>query len=279
MDTNNSDSNKGNMSSVENVSFWIDSSFIISRSTVDRDIQTDVLIIGGGIAGISTAYKLLQAGKKVVLVEDGFIGSGETGRTTAHLASALDDRYYFLENKFGEDATKLIAESHEAAIDDIEKNVSALKIDCSFKRVNGYLFLHESDKEDSLDKEFEATQKAGLPTFLLNETPLLANGKNQRSLVFSNQAQFHVMAYLQGLLKGILSLGGTSYTQAHAEDITKKGAKVNGYTFSAKHIVVATNSPINDTFTMHTKQHAYRTYVIAGKVAKGILPYCLWWDT
>lgn len=279
MDTNNSDSNKGNMSSGENVSFWMDSSFIISCSTVDRDIQTDVLIIGGGIAGISTAYKLLQAGKKVVLVEDGFIGSGETGRTTAHLASALDDRYYFLENKFGEDATKLIAESHEAAIDDIEKNVSALKIDCSFKRVNGYLFLHESDKEDSLDKEFEATQKAGLPTFLLNETPLLANGKNQRSLVFSNQAQFHVMAYLQGLLKGILSLGGTIYTQAHAEDITKKGAKVNGYTFSAKHIVVATNSPINDTFTMHTKQHAYRTYVIAGKVAKGILPYCLWWDT
>src|SRR5690606_28748935 len=162
MDTNNSDSNKGNMSSGENVSFWMDSSFIISCSTVDRDIQTEVLIIGGGIAGLTTAYKLLQAGKKVVLVEDGYIGSGETGRTTAHLASALDDRYYFLENKFGESAAKQIAESHEAAIDEIEKIVSTLKIDCSFKRVNGYLFLHETDKEKNLHKEFEATQRAGL---------------------------------------------------------------------------------------------------------------------
>ena len=279
MDNINNESTEGRITSGDHVSFWIDSTAITSCNTPDMDIQTEVLIIGGGIAGLTTAYKLLKAGKKVVLVEDGYIGSGETGRTTAHLASALDDRYYFLENTFGEAATKLIAESHTAAIDEIEKIVTDLNIDCSFKRVNGYLFLHETDKDENLNKEFRATQKAGLQTYLLKKIPVITDGKNQRCLAFSDQAQFHVMHYLQGLVKGIISLGGTIYTQAHAEDITKEGAKVNGYTFSAKHIIVATNSPINDTLTMHTKQHAYRTYVIASKVPKGTLPYFLLWDT
>jgi glycine/D-amino acid oxidase-like deaminating enzyme/nitrite reductase/ring-hydroxylating ferredoxin subunit len=266
------------ISSGENVSFWIDSTSVISFSTPDQDTQTEVLIIGGGIAGLTTAYKLLKAGKKVVLVEDGFIGSGETGRTTAHLSCALDERYYSLENTFGEEAAKLVAESHTAAIDEIEKIVASLGIDCSFKRVNGYLFLHENDKEETLDKEFEATQRAGLSTNLLGRTPGIKD-ELLRCVAFSNQAQFHVLHYLKGLADAVISLGGIIYTESRAADITKEGAKVNGYTFSAKHIVVATNSPINDILTMHTKQYAYRTYVIAGKVPKGSLPYSLWWDT
>ena len=268
-----------NISSGDNVSFWIDSSPIISYNKPDQDIDTEVLIIGGGIAGLTTAYKLLQAGKKVVLVEDGFIGSGESGRTTAHLTCALDDRYYFLENTFGENAAKLAAESHSAAIDEIEQIINTLNIDCSFKRVNGYLFLHSTDKEENLDKEFTATQKAGLATSILQATPAIADGENQRCLVFHNQAQFHILHYLNGLAEAIIALGGNIYTEAHAEEITKNGAKVNGFNFSANDIIVATNTPVNDTLAIHTKQHAYRTYVIAGKIPKGQLPYSLWWDT
>jgi glycine/D-amino acid oxidase-like deaminating enzyme/nitrite reductase/ring-hydroxylating ferredoxin subunit len=278
MDNSNNLKNSS-ITSGENVSFWIDSAPIISYEKPVQDIQTEVLIIGGGIAGLTTAYKLLKAGKKVVLVEDGFIGSGETGRTTAHITCSLDDRYYFLENTFGQEAVKLAAESHAAAIDEIEKNVLDLNINCSFKRVNGYLFLHPTDKEENLEKEFKATQKAGLRTTMLKGIPALANCEKQSCLAFSNQAQFHVLHYLKGMAEAIISLGGIIYTEAHAEDITKKGAKVNGFTFSAEHIVVATNTPINDVVTMHTKQHAYRTYVIAGKIPKGMLPYSLWWDT
>lgn len=276
----NQSENKSNsdISSGHNVSFWIDTTAVISCNKPDQDIQTEVLIIGGGIAGLTTAYKLLKAGKKIVLVEDGFIGSGETGRTTAHLTCALDDRYYYLENIFGEEAIKLAAESHSEAIDEIENIVTSLGIDCSFKRVNGYLFLHENDKEESLDKEFQATQKAGLSTTLLGRTPGIKD-EMLRCLAFNNQAQFHILHYLKGLANAVTSLGGVIYTEAHATDITKDGAKVNGYTFSADHIVVATNSPINDLLTMHTKQYAYRTYVIAGKILKGLLPYSLWWDT
>lgn len=278
MDKSNTLKNSS-ISSGENVSFWIDSTSIISSNKPDKDIQTEVLVIGGGIAGLTTAYKLLKAGKKVVIVEDGFIGSGESGRTTAHLTSSLDDRYYFLENIFGEENTKLAAESHAAAIDEIEKIVTTQNIDCSFKRVNGYLFLDPTDKEESLDKEYKATQKAGLRTTLLKGIPGLANCEKQRCLAFSNQAQFHILHYLKGLSEAIVSLGGTIYTEAHAQNITKKGAEVNGYTFSAEHIVVATNTPVNDTLTMHTKQHAYRSYVIGGKIPKERLPHSLWWDT
>ena len=267
------------ITSGENVSFWIDTTPIISYNKPDGDVTTQVLVIGGGIAGLTTAYKLLKAGKKVVLVEDGFIGSGETGRTTAHLTCALDDRYYFLEKIFGEKTTTLAAESHAEAINEIEKIVRELNIDCSFKRVNGYLFLDPTDKEKNLIKEFHATQKAGLQTSILKGIPGLANCEDQNCLAFSDQAQFHILHYLKGLAEAIVALGGTIYTEAHAEDITKKGAKVNGYSFSAEHIVVATNTPVNDVLTMHTKQHAYRTYVIAAKVKKGVLPYSLWWDT
>lgn len=279
MDNSKSKSNEGSITSGDNVSFWIDSTPFISCNKANQDIQTEVLIIGGGIAGLTTAYKLLKAGKKVVLVEDGYIGSGETGRTTAHLTCALDNRYYFLESIFGKDAAALAAQSHSAAIDEIEKIVTTLNIDCSFKRVNGYLFLHESDKEENLDKEFQATQRAGLSTAIVDETPGIKGGEAIRSIVFRNQAQFHILKYLKGLTDAIISLGGIIYTEARAGDIKKEGATVNGYTFSASHIVVATNTPINDTLSMHTKQYAYRTYVIAGKIPKGQLPYSLWWDT
>ena len=271
--------NDGSISSGENVSFWIDSAPITAFEKPIGDAHTEVLIIGGGIAGLTTAYNLVKQGKKVVLAEDGFIGSGETGRTTAHLTSALDDRYYFLEDTFGEEGAKLAAESHTAAIAAIEKNVNDLNIDCSFKRVNGYLFLHPSDDEKNLQKEFEATQNAGLNTGLLKSTPSICNGDQTSCLAFYNQAQFHILRYLDGLAAAVVSLGGRIYTQSHAEQITKEGALINNHKFTADHIVVATNSPINDLVTMHTKQAAYRTYVIAGKIPKGKLPYALWWDT
>lgn len=279
MDTLKSQIRKGTESSGENISFWIDSASADVYGVPNGNIDTEVLIIGGGIAGLTTAYKLLKAGKKVVLVEDGLIGSGETGRTTAHLCNAFDDRYYYLEDIFGKEKTKLIAISHSEAIDEIEKIITTLGIDCSFKRVSGYLFLHETDKEENLDREFIATQNVGLNTKILEATPGIYGGNEIRCLAFSNQAQFHILNYINGLARAITSLGGVILERAHAQDISDKGAQVNGYTFSAKHIVVATNSPINNLLTMHTKQYAYRTYVIAGRIPKGSLPYSLWWDT
>ena len=266
------------ITSGEHLSYWVDSVQPLSFETLENDITTDVLIIGGGIAGLTTAYSLLMSGRQVMLVEDGLIGSGESGRTTAHLTHALDDRYYTLDKLFGAETAKLAAESHTAAIDWMEDTIRREQIDCDFTRVDGYLFLHPTDKNESLDKELEATHKAGLPTEMLDAIPGIAS-ENGRCIRFPRQGQFHIMKYLTGLARAIQMKGGKIFTNTHAEKITKEGAIANGHTIRALYIVVATNTPVNDIVTMHTKQFPYRTYVIGATIPKGSIQPSLWWDT
>ncbi len=268
----------GDITSGENTSYWIDSVEPLFFEPLHRDIDTEVLVIGGGIAGLSTAYALLKKGKKVVLVEDGLIGSGESGRTTAHLTCALDDRYYEIEKSFGESNSKKAAESHILAIDWIEKTVREEHIQCDFERIDGYLFIHPTDDKKNLQKELESTQKAGIQTLWNEQVPGIS-AENGPCLMFPNQAQFHIMKYLHGLANAIVKLGGSIHTKTQAIDIDDKGARCNGHQVKATHIIVATNTPVNDFVTMHTKQFPYRTYVVAFKIQKNKVPYALWWDT
>ena len=258
---------------------WINTVEPLAYSKLMENLDPDVVVIGGGIAGVTTAYCLSRSGKKVVILEDGFIGSGETGRTTAHLVTALDDRYYELEHTFGEKKASLIAESHREAIDFIEHTSRTEQIPCDFKRVDGYLFLHPSDKEESITKELEAATKAGLQVEEVNFMPGMPEHEG-RCLRFLNQAQFHPLKYLKGLCEAIRKNGGAIYTNTHAKEIDHTGVLTDeGFRINAKHIVVATNTPVNNLVVMHLKQYAYRTYVIAAKIKKGSLPECLWWDT
>src|SRR4051812_14234508 len=122
---------KSSVTAGTHLSYWIDSfGDPIAFPPLNKDEEAEVVIVGGGIAGVSVAYCLSLLNKKVVLVEDGYIGSGETGRTTAHLVTALDDRYYDLEKLFSEEEAKLIAKSHAEAINFIEKTALKEKIDC-----------------------------------------------------------------------------------------------------------------------------------------------------
>jgi glycine/D-amino acid oxidase-like deaminating enzyme/nitrite reductase/ring-hydroxylating ferredoxin subunit len=268
----------GALTSGENLSYWVDSTKPIEYDTLKEDISTDVLVIGGGIAGLSTAYNVVRAGLKVVVVEDGLIGSGESGRTTAHITHALDDRYFDIEKVFGEEGSRKAAASHTAAIDWIENTINAENIECNFKRVEGYLFVHPSDTVDNLKKEFEAAQKAGLPVKWLDQIPGIS-AETGPCIQFPRQAQFHIMLYLAGLAQAITKIGGRIYTNTHATDIGKKGAVCNAFDVSASHVVVATNSPVNDLVTMHTKQIPFRTYVLGAKVPKNSVSASLWWDT
>lgn len=275
-----SEESNGNITSGDNLSFWFASVIKpLAFEKLSSNVETDILVVGGGISGLTTAYCLAKEGLKVILVEDGFIGSGETGRTTAHLTCALDDRYFKLEKTFDQFTAKLAAQSHTAAIEWIANTVQQNNIDCHFKRVDGYLFLHPSDSSETLLEEYNATQRAGLLTEMLNNIPFISARHDKRCIKFPNQAQFHILLYMKGLADAFLNSGGKIYTQTKAENISKEGATANGYKIKANHIVVATNTPVNDWVTMHTKQWPYRTYVIAAKIPKGKLPYSLWWDT
>src|SRR5882762_9376957 len=118
------------------LSIWLATSEIPSRSPLAEDARAQVCIVGAGIAGMTTAYLLARAGKSVAILDDGPIGGGMTGRTTAHLVTALDDRYFELERLHGEDGARLAARSHAASINRVEQIVTEEKIDCDFERVD-----------------------------------------------------------------------------------------------------------------------------------------------
>ena len=286
METNDQQSPNGNlknpngrMTSGNTLSYWIDSVKPIKLKPLAGNLRTDVVIVGAGISGLTTAYCLVKSGKKVVIVDDGFIGSGETGRTTAHATNALDDRYAEIEQLHGSEGAKIAADSHTAAIAFIESTSLSEGIACDFKRVNGYLFLHPSDKKESLKEEYEATHRAGIQTEWLESVPGIVK-ENGPSLKFPHQGQFHPLKYLSGLTDALLKLGVEIFTETRVIDIQENEVRTSSeFEITADHIVVATNSPINDLFTMHTKQYPYRTYVIGVLFPKETLASALWWDT
>ncbi len=269
---------EGTITSGYSHSYWIDSIPSLKYDPLQTDLEADIVIIGAGLAGLSVGYCLAESGRSVVILEDGFIASGESGRTTAHIVNALDDRYTEIEKYHGEDGSRLAAQSHSAAIDFIEKTVSKEEIDCDFERLNGYLFLHESDDIKTLRDELDATRRAGIDTSLVEQAPGISNEKGP-FLVFPNQAQFHPLKYMHALAKCIVEKGGKIYTETHVDEVRKHRVVAGGHTIKARHIVVATNTPINNKVTMHTKQFPYRSYVIAAAIPKDSLPKALWWDT
>ena len=264
------------------VSIWTRSAETPMYPAVPAGLSPDVCIIGAGITGLSIAYTLVERGHSVVVVDDGAIGSGETGRTTAHLSNAVDDRYYVLEAMHGRDKARVVADSHTAAIDRIETIAAREGIPCGFERVPGYLFASPDEDASFLDREFEAAIRAGLAPVKVARAPV-PTFETGPALEFPGQAQFHPLRYLAGLAEAIERKGGRIFCGAHAEEI-KGGTEAritlrSGHVIHPRHVVVATNVPVNDMFTMHTKLAPNRSYVIAAHIPEGQIPKALLWDS
>jgi len=260
------------------LSIWAATSDTPSPSTLAKDVEADVCVIGAGIAGLTTAYLLSKEEQKVIVVDDGPIGGGMTARTTAHLTNALDDRFFELERLFGEEGSRLAADSHTAAIERVEQIVEGEEIDCEFERVDGYLFVPPHQQLKVLEDELAAAHRAGLKSVRKLDRAPIDCFNTGPCLHFPRQAQFHPLKYLSGLADVIRRGGGEIYT-AHASEIEESYVKTtNGHTITADSVVVATNTPVNDRVTMHTKQAPYTTYVIGARVARGSVPSILLWD-
>lgn len=264
-------------------SVWMGTTEVPQFPPLTQDVRANVCIIGAGIAGMTTAYLLARAGRAVVLIDDGPIGGGETSRTTAHLTSALDDRYYNIAKLHGDEGARLAAESHMSAIHRIETIASMEDIDCDFQRIEGFLFLGGNDQRKELERELEATHRAGInDTQLVDRIPF-DFWDSGPALRFPRQATFHPLKYLKGLARAILRDGGKIYTGVHAEKIEDgEPARVTtsgGHVIGADNVVVCTNTPVNDWLIIHSKQAAYRTYVIGARIPKGSVPHGLYWDT
>ena len=257
-------------------------------------LAADVCIVGAGIAGLTTAYQLAYAGQKVLVLEAGRgVAQGESSRTTAQLASEIDDRYFEIERLHGETGARLAAESQQAAIDFVERTAAEEKIDCGFERLPAYLFLGPQDAPELLAREGAAAGRAGVPVESLAQTPL-PGGADQPGacLRFPRQGQFDPLRYLGGLAGAARRLGGRIITGVRAgkidgyqggvrvefADAADDAAVVRGEV-RARAVVVATNTPYNDRVVLHTKQGAYRSYVVALRVPKGSVERALYWDT
>ncbi|MFO0801252.1 MAG: FAD-dependent oxidoreductase [Gemmataceae bacterium] len=248
-------------------------------SLVPVPAAADVCVIGAGIAGLSVAYSLARSGKRVVVLEARGVGCGMTSVTTAHLASVLDDRYSRLIRVRGEDAARLGVRAHAAAVDAIEENATREGIDCDFKRLDGFLVAASEADHDLLDREAEAARTLGVDFESRQVAPAFGGG---RCLRFPRQARFEPMAYLDGLARAVVKLGGTIVTNARAESVEDGSpcrVTVRGGELKANAVVVATNSPFNDRYAIYTKQYPYMTYVVGLRANFADVPDALVWDT
>ncbi|MCX2741847.1 FAD-dependent oxidoreductase [Pontibacter anaerobius] len=261
---------------------WMNHVQLPATKMLGENITCDVCVVGAGIAGLTTAYLLAKEGKRVVVLESKEIGGGETSRTTAHLSNALDEQYYNLIKLFGKDGARLACQSHGKAIDKIEEIAAEESIDCDFTRVDGFLFATSAEEQEKLMQELEALQQIGWQDVVMRKHCPVDTLTAFPCLHYPNQARFHVMKYLSGLAKAVIDNGGSIYTGTHVKSF-KSGAvatvvSANGHSVSSNHLVVATNTPVNDMLTIHTKQAPYRTYALAVQVPKDAVADALYWD-
>lgn len=168
-------------------------------------------MVGAGVGGLTTAYLLAAEGQAVVVLDDGAISGGETSRTTAHLVTVLDDRYFELDRMHGEKGVRLAAESHSA-------------IACDFERLDGYLFLPPGESTDVIEKELKAALRAGLAGVeRVDRAPCRASDTGA-CLRFPRQAQFHPLKYMNALAEAIERNGGRIFNNTHAEEF-KSGTR------------------------------------------------------
>jgi glycine/D-amino acid oxidase-like deaminating enzyme/nitrite reductase/ring-hydroxylating ferredoxin subunit len=272
-----------NVGDARSTSFWMEKAPTIEASPLQGDLDCDVAIVGSGIAGLSTAYELSHSGRSVVVIDRAGIGTGMTSRTTAHLATQLDDLYSELIEVRGEDEARLHHASQVAAVDRIETICREEGIEADFRRVDGYLIPTDEGPISELQKEFEACRKIGVEIEWCERAPIpgLDSG---RCLRFPNQGRLHPTKYLAGLAKAIVAQGGRLFSDtAHvSESESGEGVEIvaaRGPVIRARAAVFATNSPTNNKVAIHSKQVPDRTYVIAGPVPKGSVPDALIWDT
>ncbi len=183
-----------------------------------RDATYDVIVVGGGLTGVSAAYQLKKAGKKVCLLERDRIGFVDTGNTTAHLTYVTDLRISQLAKYFGEQAAKLVWEAGELAIDTIESTVRELDLKCDFRRVPGYLcaaWKGTKNESKQLQHDAELAAKLGFPARFLGDVPVF----DRPGIQFPDQALFHPLKYLAGLAKAVQGDGCDVFQQAEVSEI------------------------------------------------------------
>lgn len=260
-----------------NVASWSTPIFPNTEPLLD-DASCGVCIVGAGVAGLSTAYLLLQAGRDVLVLDRDELGVGETARSTAQLVTAIDRGWRAIVQTHGVERARLAAESHARAIERTAALIHDEHIDCDFERVSGFLLAGRHPER--LEQEFDAARTVGIHG--LAEVAAAPIGEGP-AIVFPDQAQLDPVAYLAGLAHAVFRLGGRIYCHSGVEAISGSAGEFRldlstGAAVRARMVVIATNAPIRGDAVLSLKQAPYQTYVVGAEVTPGAVPIGLYWD-
>jgi glycine/D-amino acid oxidase-like deaminating enzyme/nitrite reductase/ring-hydroxylating ferredoxin subunit len=272
---------------VKTVSYWIDTAELPSFGKLDRDIEVDVAVVGGGITGLTAAYLLAREGKRVALLERNQLTTAESGHTTAHLTAMFDLTLQELAKEFGKDTARAVWDAGNAAISQIQLITQTEKVACELRRVPGYLvaalFKDPVSEADFLRKEAELGMELGFDTFYQDSVP----GLHLPGVRIPNQAKFHVRQYLAGVARAAVRHGAQIFENSEASEFRKDPRTVmaNGCRVRCEHVVIATHAltsgfvdPLSKNL-LQTKIAGYNTYAVGASLPKGRLPEAMYWDT
>lgn len=266
--------------------FWIDSAPFPEFPKLQRDVQVDLIVVGGGITGITAAYLAKKAGKAVALIDRARCAGVDTGHTTAHLTAVTDLRYKDIAKTFGDDAARATWDAGMAAIDQIVMNIRREGIECDFRWVPGYLHapLHDTDPKriTELEDEIKVVRKLGIEAAGTPAIPFF----NVPGIKFSHQALFHPRKYLRALLTTIPGDGSYVFEDTNADEVSDEplsvksgGATIRGsYLFFATHNPLMGNAGMISSMLFQTKLALYSSYVLGGKIPRGSIPVASFWD-
>ena len=269
-------------------SYWLTSAWP-SRGfqSYGKDVTVDVVIIGGGITGITAAYLLKKAGRSVALLERGRCARADTGHTTAHLTYVTDTRLSALAKTFGTAHAQAAWDAGRAAMAQIRALVDEAHIACGYATVPGYLHApwHQPDTAEThrLQEEAALAADLGFDAQYLASIPFA----QRPGIRFANQARVHPRRYLAGLLSRIAGEGSHVYehTEVTACQDAPLAVQANGHTIRCDYLVIATHVPLMGTTGLvratlfQTKLASYSSYAIGAHVPKGLVPDALFWDT
>jgi glycine/D-amino acid oxidase-like deaminating enzyme len=208
----------------------------------------DVVVIGGGITGLTAAYLLKRAGKTVAVLERGRLCGGDTGLTTAHVTYVTDSRLSELANTFGDQGARLAWQGGAAAINTIEGIVRQHEIACEFRRVPGFYhasLIKDRDERQELEQEADLARRLGFAAQYVESVPYI----EKPGVRFANQAKFHPLKYLAGLVRLVSGEGCRIYEQSDVQEVQSDplAVKVNGQTIRCGYVIVATHNPLMGT--------------------------------
>jgi glycine/D-amino acid oxidase-like deaminating enzyme/nitrite reductase/ring-hydroxylating ferredoxin subunit len=256
-------------------SLWLDGPEVtgVGASALTADLEVDACVVGGGIAGVTTALELARGGRSVVLLERDRVGAGVTGHSTAKLSSLQGSTYSELEAHFGATGAAGYAELNEGAIAYVLDRVQTLGIDCDFRRRPHAVFAWTAEQARELDREAAAATRAGLDVRRTEslDLPFPTAG----ALVREDQAELQIASYVMALAAALSAAGGQIYegtTVTHVGEGSRPTVRTaNGPRVRARDVVVATHYPILDRGLYFARLTPKRSYCIAVRVP-GPLP-------